>query len=34
MKLTKLKKAIFLDRDGVFNKEVGYLSNPHDFEFL
>lgn len=34
MKLTKLKKAIFLDRDGVLNKEVGYLSNPNDFVFL
>lgn len=34
MKLTKLKKAIFLDRDGVLNKEVGYLSNPKDFVFL
>lgn len=33
MKLTKLKKAIFLDRDGLLNKEVDYLSNPHNFEF-
>lgn len=27
-------KAIFLDRDGVINVEVGYLSNPDDFEFI
>lgn len=27
-------KAIFLDRDGVLNKEVGYLSNPNEFIFL
>lgn len=28
------KKAVFLDRDGVINKEVNYLSNPDDFEFI
>jgi len=28
------KKAIFLDRDGVINKEVGYLHNIEDFEFI
>ena len=28
------KKAIFLDRDGVINKEVNYLSNPDDFELI
>lgn len=28
------KKAIFLDRDGVINKEVNYLSNPKNFEFI
>ena len=28
------KRAIFLDRDGVINKEVSYLSNPDDFEFI
>ena len=28
------KLAIFLDRDGVINKEVNYLSNPNDFEFI
>ena len=27
-------KAIFLDRDGVINKEVNYLSKPEDFEFI
>ena len=28
------KKAIFLDRDGVINKEVNYLSEVKDFEFI
>ena len=28
------KRAIFLDRDGVINKEVNYLSTPDDFEFI
>jgi len=27
-------KAIFLDRDGVINKEVGYLHKFEDFEFI
>jgi D-glycero-D-manno-heptose 1,7-bisphosphate phosphatase len=27
-------KCIFLDRDGVINKEVGYLSDPDKFEFI
>ena len=27
-------KTIFLDRDGVINKEVGYLHNIADFEFI
>lgn len=27
-------KAIILDRDGVINKEVSYLSDPKDFEFI
>ncbi len=27
-------KAIFLDRDGVINKEVGYLSSPDKFDFI
>ncbi|MFX1503149.1 MAG: D-glycero-beta-D-manno-heptose 1,7-bisphosphate 7-phosphatase [Promethearchaeota archaeon] len=29
-----MNKAIFLDRDGVINKEVSYLSNPDKFEFI
>ena len=28
------KKIIFLDRDGVINKEVGYLYQTQDFEFI
>ncbi len=27
-------KAIFLDRDGIINKEVGYLHKIKDFEFI
>ena len=27
-------KAIFLDRDGVINEEVSYLSNPDEFKFI
>jgi D,D-heptose 1,7-bisphosphate phosphatase len=34
MKMNEKKKAIFLDRDGVINKEVGYLSKPNNFEFI
>jgi D,D-heptose 1,7-bisphosphate phosphatase len=34
MELSKKNNAIFLDRDGVINKEVSYLSNPDDFEFI
>ncbi len=30
----KMAPAIFLDRDGTINREVGYLSDPNDFEFL
>lgn len=26
--------ALFLDRDGVINKDKGYISDPKDFEFL
>lgn len=29
-----MKKAIFLDRDGVINKEKNYLYLPQDFEFF
>ena len=32
--MTENNIAIFLDRDGVINKEVNYLSNPDDFEFI
>ena len=28
------QRAIFLDRDGVINKEVGYLHKSEDFEFI
>ena len=34
MKMSEMNKAIFLDRDGVINKEVSYLSNPDMFEFI
>ncbi len=34
MKKSEKEKAIFLDRDGVVNKEVGYLSSPKNFEFI
>jgi len=27
-------KTIFLDRDGVINKEINYLNNIEDFEFI
>jgi len=30
----KKSVAVFLDRDGVINKEVGYLSSVADFEFI
>ena len=32
--MTDKKKAIFLDRDGVINKEIGYLSDPNKFELI
>lgn len=32
--MSNKNRAIFLDRDGVINKEVGYLSNPDNFKFL
>jgi len=34
MKTTDINKAIFLDRDGVINKEISHLSDPKDFEFI
>ena len=33
-KLTKLNRAVFLDRDGTINVEKNYLSRCEDFEFL
>lgn len=32
--LTRKQKVIFLDRDGVINKEVNYLSRPEQMELL
>jgi len=32
--MSKLKPAVFLDRDGVINKDNGYVSEIDDFEFL
>ncbi|MFX1316551.1 MAG: D-glycero-beta-D-manno-heptose 1,7-bisphosphate 7-phosphatase [Promethearchaeota archaeon] len=32
--MTHKNRAIFLDRDGVINKEVNYLSTPNRFEFI
>jgi D-glycero-D-manno-heptose 1,7-bisphosphate phosphatase len=29
-----LRKALFLDRDGVINKEVGYLHKTEDLEYI
>jgi len=29
-----MKKALFLDRDGVINIDYGYVSKPEDFEFI
>ena len=29
-----MTKAIFLDRDGTINKDIGYLWDPDDFAFL
>ena len=29
-----INKAIFLDRDGVINKEIGYLHKTKDFKFI
>jgi len=34
MKMSEKRKAIFLDRDGVINKEVNHLSDPNNFEFI
>jgi len=32
--MSEKRKAIFLDRDGVINKEVNHLSDPNNFEFI
>ena len=32
--MNEQNKAIFLDRDGVINEEVSYLSSPNDFRFI
>jgi len=29
-----MKKAVFLDRDGVINKDNGYVCKPEDFHFI
>ena len=34
MKKQNSNKAIFLDRDGVINIEVRYLSSPNDLELI
>jgi D-glycero-D-manno-heptose 1,7-bisphosphate phosphatase len=34
MMQTGKNKAIFLDRDGTINVEVGYLSNPDEFQLI
>ena len=28
-----MKKALFLDRDGVINEDIGYLYRPEEFRF-
>jgi rfaE bifunctional protein nucleotidyltransferase chain/domain len=33
-KSPKMRPAIFLDRDGTINREIGYLSEPEKFELL
>lgn len=32
--MVELSPALFLDRDGVIHREVGYLSKPEEVEFL
>jgi len=32
--MNEKNNAIFLDRDGVINKEVNHLSDPNNFEFI
>ena len=33
-KIKKVEKAVFLDRDGVINKDIGYLYKIQDFEWI
>ena len=33
-KFKKIEKAVFLDRDGVINKDIGYLYKIKDFEWI
>ncbi len=33
-KRQKMNKAVFLDRDGVINEEVNYLSKVKEFKFI
>lgn len=32
--MTTLRRAVFMDRDGVLNHDRGYVSRPEDFEWL
>ena len=32
--MTALRRAVFLDRDGVLNRDHGHVSRPKDFEWL
>ena len=32
--MSKANPAVFLDRDGVINKDNGYVSQIDDFEFI
>ena len=34
VKFKKYQKAAFLDRDGVLNKDIGYLYKISDFEWI
>ena len=33
-KFKKYNKAVFLDRDGVLNKDIGYLYKSSEFEWI
>ena len=32
--MSALRRAVFLDRDGVLNHDLGYVSRPEDFEWM